>query len=54
MHQQERGLAAAPFRLLGLDVDPFGLDVDLVALDRLHHARQSSSGLKTMPVSSLG
>ena len=37
MHQQERGLAAAPLRLLGFDVDPLGLDVDLVALDRLHH-----------------
>jgi hypothetical protein len=37
MDKQQRWLATASLRLLGLDVDPLRLDVDLVALDRLNH-----------------
>jgi hypothetical protein len=35
--QQQRRLAAASLGLMGLDVDPLGIDVDLVALDGLDH-----------------
>ena len=39
VHQQQRRFARTALRLVGLDVDPFRLDVDLVSLDRLDHAR---------------
>ena len=35
--EQQRWFARATLGLVGLDVDPLGLDEDLVALDRLHH-----------------
>ena len=39
--QEEWRFAAAPLRLVGLDVDALGLDEDLVTLDGLDHGRST-------------